>query len=165
MMPLSVPDKIKVPLCGASGCCHRSQSRGPVGLNWSRQLWLLLSARTPPQHSIASNDTMPPAPNPELRRQVIAIYKRKSTRRPQTHILALTRSRPPELLFLGRDYPQGYGFFRSRLHKAFMSKADVTNEDEIRQGIAHADYVRKGKRYGSRELARQGHWKNKLTRC
>ena len=50
----------------------------------------------------------------------------------------------PELLFLGRDYPQGYGWFRPRLHKAFMAKADLTDEDEIKRGIAHADFVRKG---------------------
>jgi len=66
---------------------------------------------------------MPPAPNPELRRQVIAIYK--------------------QLLYLGRDYPQGYDFFRPRLHRAFMAKANLTDEGEIREGIARADFVRK----------------------
>ncbi|KAJ4302054.1 hypothetical protein N0V88_002190 [Collariella sp. IMI 366227] len=50
---------------------------------------------------------MASAPNPELRRQVIAIYKRK-------------------------------------LHRAFMSKANVTDEGEIRQGIARAEFVKKG---------------------
>ncbi|KAK3899681.1 hypothetical protein C8A05DRAFT_36691 [Staphylotrichum tortipilum] len=66
---------------------------------------------------------MPPAPNPELRRQVIAIYK--------------------QLLFLGREYPQGYDFFRPRLHKAFMAKAGLTDKEEIKRGIAHADFVRR----------------------
>ncbi|KAK4240177.1 hypothetical protein C8A03DRAFT_31746 [Achaetomium macrosporum] len=67
---------------------------------------------------------MPPAPNnPELRRQVIAIYK--------------------HLLFLGREYPLGYNYFRSRLHRAFMAKAHLTDEEEIRQGIARAEFVRK----------------------
>ncbi|KAH6850415.1 hypothetical protein B0I37DRAFT_371584 [Chaetomium sp. MPI-CAGE-AT-0009] len=66
---------------------------------------------------------MPPAPNPELRRQVIAIYK--------------------QLLYLGRDYPQGYAFFRPRLHRAFMAKANLTDERAIREGIARADFVRK----------------------
>ncbi|ROV93130.1 hypothetical protein VSDG_07362 [Cytospora chrysosperma] len=62
--------------------------------------------------------------NPELRRQVIAIYK--------------------ELLYLGRDYPQGYDFFRPRLHKAFMSNAGLRDEQKIKEGIARADFVRKG---------------------
>ncbi|KAH6641364.1 LYR family protein [Chaetomium tenue] len=66
---------------------------------------------------------MPPAPNPELRRQVIAIYK--------------------QLLYLGRDYPQGYDFFRPRLHRAFMANANLTDEGAIREGIARADFVRK----------------------
>ncbi|PHH63160.1 hypothetical protein CDD81_6211 [Ophiocordyceps australis] len=63
------------------------------------------------------------SPNPELRRQVISIYK--------------------ELLFLGRDYPRGFDFFRPRLHKAFMSRANERDEEKIRAGIAHADYVKK----------------------
>ncbi|KAL2167308.1 hypothetical protein VTG60DRAFT_1437 [Thermothelomyces hinnuleus] len=66
---------------------------------------------------------MTTAPNPELRRQVIAIYK--------------------QLLYLGRDYPQGYDFFRPRLHRAFMAKAHLTDENEIREGIARAEFVRK----------------------
>ncbi|RSL73914.1 hypothetical protein CEP54_000149 [Fusarium duplospermum] len=61
--------------------------------------------------------------NPELRRQVIAIYK--------------------ELLYLGREYPLGFDYFRPRLHKAFISKAEERDEDKIRQGIAHAEYVKK----------------------
>ncbi|GAB1314817.1 Electron transfer flavoprotein regulatory factor 1 [Madurella fahalii] len=66
---------------------------------------------------------MPPAPNPELRSQVIAIYK--------------------QLLFLGRDYPLGYDYFRPRLHRAFMANAHVTDEEQIRKGIARAEFVRK----------------------
>lgn len=49
-----------------------------------------------------------------------------------------------ELLFLGRDYPQGYDYFRPRLHRAFMGKAHLTDEAEIKQGIAQAEFVRKG---------------------
>jgi hypothetical protein len=49
-----------------------------------------------------------------------------------------------ELLFLGRDYPQGYDYFRPRLHRAFMAQADITDEEKIRKGIARADFVRKG---------------------
>ncbi|ELQ37635.1 LYR family protein [Pyricularia oryzae Y34] len=67
---------------------------------------------------------MPPPPNPELRRQVIAIYK--------------------ELLNLGKDYPQGgLTYFRPRLHKAFMSNAHLRDEDKIREGIARAEFVQK----------------------
>ncbi|KAK2846333.1 hypothetical protein FQN49_005829 [Arthroderma sp. PD_2] len=59
-----------------------------------------------------------------LRHQVVKIYK--------------------ELLFLGRDYPLGYSYFRERLHRAFASQAGITNEDEIRKGIERAEFVKKG---------------------
>ncbi|KAH8815950.1 NADH-ubiquinone oxidoreductase complex 1/LYR family protein [Xylogone sp. PMI_703] len=62
--------------------------------------------------------------NPGLRREVINIYK--------------------ELLFLGRDYPLGYSYFRPRLHKAFASKAHLTDENEIREAIKRAEFVKKG---------------------
>ncbi|KAK0735405.1 hypothetical protein B0T21DRAFT_185979 [Apiosordaria backusii] len=64
-----------------------------------------------------------PSPNPKLRQQVIAIYK--------------------QLLYLGRDYPQGYNYFRPRLHRAFMANANLTDEAEIRQAIARAQFVQK----------------------
>ncbi|KND87453.1 LYR motif-containing protein 5 [Tolypocladium ophioglossoides CBS 100239] len=63
------------------------------------------------------------SPNPELRRQVIAIYK--------------------ELLYLGREYPLGFGYFRPRLHKAFISRAAERDEASIRAGITQAEYVKK----------------------
>ncbi|KAF5713976.1 NADH-ubiquinone oxidoreductase complex 1 LYR family [Fusarium mundagurra] len=56
-------------------------------------------------------------------RQVIAIYK--------------------ELLYMGREYPLGFDYFRPRLHKAFISKAGERDENKIRQGIAQAEYVKK----------------------
>ncbi|VBB75462.1 Putative protein similar to LYRM5 of Mus musculus [Podospora comata] len=61
--------------------------------------------------------------NPELRQQVMSIYK--------------------QLLYLGRDYPQGYNYFRPRLHRAFMANASLTDEAEIRQAIARAQFVQK----------------------
>ncbi|KAJ9200102.1 hypothetical protein DTO166G4_1854 [Paecilomyces variotii] len=61
--------------------------------------------------------------NPELRRQVINIYK--------------------ELLFLGRDYPLGYDYYRNRLHRAFSSQAHLTDEEQIRKGIHRAEFVKK----------------------
>ena len=50
----------------------------------------------------------------------------------------------PELLNLGKDYPQGFDYFRPRLHRAFMANAHLRDEEEIRKGIARADFVRKG---------------------
>lgn len=57
----------------------------------------------------------------------------------------ITGSLVAELLYLGREYPLGYDYFKPRLHKAFKSKANLNNEDEIRKGIAQAEYVKKGK--------------------
>ncbi|KAK0636381.1 LYR family protein [Bombardia bombarda] len=66
---------------------------------------------------------MPPPLSTELRSQVITVYK--------------------ELLNLGRDYPKGFDYFRPRLHGAFMANAHLQDEDEIRQAIARAEFVRK----------------------
>ncbi len=83
------------------------------------------------------------ATNP-LRLDVIRIYKGTQTH--SLHRIALqwltTKS---ELLYLGRDYPLGYDYFRPRLHKAFMAKAGLQDEEEIRKGIEQAAYVKKGK--------------------
>lgn len=49
-----------------------------------------------------------------------------------------------ELLWLGREYPLGYGYFRPRLHKAFISKAGERDEDKIRTGLKQAEFVKKG---------------------
>ena len=49
-----------------------------------------------------------------------------------------------ELLYLGREYPLGYDYFRPRLKKAFSAKADLSSEDEIKKGIAQGEYVKKG---------------------
>ncbi|KAL3434307.1 LYR motif-containing protein 5A [Aspergillus tetrazonus] len=61
--------------------------------------------------------------NPELRRQVINIYK--------------------ELLNIGREYPLGYDYFRTRLHRAFASQVHLKDEEDIRKGIARAEFVKK----------------------
>lgn len=58
-----------------------------------------------------------------LRQQVVRIYK--------------------ELLFMGREYPQGYDYFRTRLHKAFASQKDLTDEEKIKKGIQRAEFVKK----------------------
>lgn len=46
---------------------------------------------------------------------------------------------------MGREYPQGYNYFRDRLHKAFSSQAHVTDEEKIKQGIKRAEFVKKGR--------------------
>ncbi|KAI2961462.1 hypothetical protein CBS147322_100 [Aspergillus niger] len=74
----------------------------------------------PLSHCLATPSNMT---NPELRAQVIHIYK--------------------ELLFLGRNYPLGYEYYRNRLHKAFSSQAHLDNEEQIRKGIARAEFVKK----------------------
>ncbi|CAK7265568.1 hypothetical protein SEPCBS57363_001648 [Sporothrix epigloea] len=66
---------------------------------------------------------MPPPVNPELRRQVINVYK--------------------DLLNLGKDYPQGQDYFRRRLHAAFSSNAALRDDEAIRRGIARAQFVQK----------------------
>ncbi|KAF2444452.1 LYR motif-containing protein 5A [Karstenula rhodostoma CBS 690.94] len=63
------------------------------------------------------------AVNQTLRHRVINIYK--------------------ELLFLGREYPLGYEYYRTRLHKAFASQQHVTDEEQIRKGIERAEFVKK----------------------
>lgn len=69
-------------------------------------------------------------------------HLQRSASSPITQVAELTQS--PELLFLGREYPLGFDYFRPRLHKAFISKASERDEDKIRQGIAQAEYVKKG---------------------
>jgi hypothetical protein len=64
-----------------------------------------------------------------------------------------------ELLYLGRDYPLGYDYFRPRLHKAFMSKAEERDDEAIKKGLAHAEFVKKGKCW---ILTSQVTWKRTL---
>lgn len=48
-----------------------------------------------------------------------------------------------ELLHLGKDYPQGFSYFRPRLHRAFMANAHLRDEEDVRRGIARAEFVKK----------------------
>ena len=64
------------------------------------------------------------APNPALRQEVIRIYK--------------------ELLYLIREYPLGYDYARPRLHKAFISKAGLRDDEMIKKNIERAEFVKKG---------------------
>ncbi|KAL8737792.1 MAG: hypothetical protein Q9181_001326, partial [Wetmoreana brouardii] len=42
------------------------------------------------------------------------------------------------LLYLGREYPSGYPYYRTRLHGAFKSQCNLDDEDEIKKGIERA---------------------------
>ncbi|PWW75380.1 LYR motif-containing protein 5-like protein [Tuber magnatum] len=48
-----------------------------------------------------------------------------------------------DLLYLGREYPLGYDYFRPRCHRAFMNQADETDPEKIRKGVQQAEYVKK----------------------
>ncbi|KAK6536895.1 hypothetical protein TWF281_001104 [Arthrobotrys megalospora] len=58
-----------------------------------------------------------------LRYQVLNIYK--------------------ELLYLGKQYPLGYNYFRTRCYKAFSKSAGLTKEEDIRNAIARAEFVKR----------------------
>lgn len=51
------------------------------------------------------------------------------------------RLHPFQLLHLGKDYPQGYDFFRSRLKKAFMNNRQVTDPEEIEKLLQKGQYI------------------------
>lgn len=99
-------------------------------LLWIARIWLCH------RHAMASI-------NPELRQQVIRIYKGDSSFCPPDRPTAVDAE--IELLYLGREYPQGYDFYRTRLHKAFASQAGLRDEQKIRRGIERAEFVKKGK--------------------
>ena len=46
-----------------------------------------------------------------------------------------------QLLFLGREYPKGYDYFRDKLKNAFMKNKNVTDEKEIEVLIARGEYI------------------------
>ncbi|XP_005725138.1 LYR motif-containing protein 5A [Pundamilia nyererei] len=45
------------------------------------------------------------------------------------------------LLYLGREYPQGVAYFKQRLKSAFMKHKDVTDPEKIKQLVARGDHV------------------------
>lgn len=84
-------------------------------------------------------------PSLSLRHQVIRIYKgHPSIELPKNFPLNILNTSISELLYLGREYPLGYEFFRPRLHKAFASQAGLEDEEMIRKGIKTAEFVKKG---------------------
>jgi hypothetical protein len=84
--------------------------------------------------------------NPELRRQVINIYKGLPLRlhKVPAHKVPPLTNITTELLNIGREYPLGYEYFRNRLHRAFSGQAHLQDEEQIRKGIARAEFVKKG---------------------
>jgi len=84
------------------------------------------------------------APSP-LRHEVIRLYKgATASPNPSRWQQTATDIKTIELLYLGREYPLGYDYFRPRLKKAFSAKAALSNEDDIKKGIAQGEYVKKG---------------------
>ncbi|XP_025192947.1 electron transfer flavoprotein regulatory factor 1 [Melanaphis sacchari] len=45
------------------------------------------------------------------------------------------------LLYMGRDYPQGYDFFRSRLKKAFQRNSDISDPEQIKMLVKRGEFV------------------------
>jgi hypothetical protein len=88
-------------------------------------------------YSNGSIQSSPPRSNPHLQTSV-SHHTREAPRTKESNIT------PSELLYMGREYPLGYEYFRPRLHKAFSAKAHIEDEAEIRKGIEQAEYVRKG---------------------
>ncbi|KAM7292477.1 putative growth hormone-inducible soluble protein [Ixodes scapularis] len=56
-----------------------------------------------------------------LRGQVVQLYK--------------------NLLHLGRDYPKGYDYFRTRLKAAFMKNREVTDPEQLSVLLARGQYI------------------------
>ncbi|XP_076646452.1 electron transfer flavoprotein regulatory factor orsai [Halictus rubicundus] len=45
------------------------------------------------------------------------------------------------LLFMGKDYPRGYDFFKRNLKKAFEKNKGETDPEKINKMLAHGNYV------------------------
>ncbi|XP_026493866.1 electron transfer flavoprotein regulatory factor 1 [Vanessa tameamea] len=45
------------------------------------------------------------------------------------------------LLFLGRDWPQGYELFRKRLHNVFLRNSEETDSNKIDMMLKHGQFV------------------------
>ena len=46
-----------------------------------------------------------------------------------------------QLLYLGREYPLGYEYFREKLKNAFLKNKDVTDPEQIKAMIARGEFV------------------------
>ena len=47
----------------------------------------------------------------------------------------------PQLLYLGKEYPKGEEYFRTKLKAAFLKNKDVTDPKQIEKLIARGDFV------------------------
>lgn len=47
------------------------------------------------------------------------------------------------MLHLGKDWPQGFDYFKVRLKKAFMKNKDITDPAQIEKCIQHGEFVKK----------------------
>ncbi|KAK8725242.1 hypothetical protein OTU49_010769 [Cherax quadricarinatus] len=56
-----------------------------------------------------------------LRPQVIQLYK--------------------NLLYLGREYPMGYEYFREKLKRSFLKNKDATDPEQIKMMIGRGEFV------------------------
>ncbi|XP_021190237.2 electron transfer flavoprotein regulatory factor 1 [Helicoverpa armigera] len=45
------------------------------------------------------------------------------------------------LLHLGRDWPQGYDLFRTRLHKVFLKNSQEQNPEKVKIMVKHGEFV------------------------
>lgn len=48
-----------------------------------------------------------------------------------------------KLLYLGRDYPKGAGYFKRRLKNVFLKNKDVEDPEKIKELIARGEFVMK----------------------
>lgn len=46
-----------------------------------------------------------------------------------------------QLLYLGREYPMGYEYFREKLKRAFMKNREVTDPEQIKVLIGRGEFV------------------------
>lgn len=46
-----------------------------------------------------------------------------------------------QLLFLGRDYPKGYDYFKTRLKEAFLKNKEVTDKVQIEILLTRGQYI------------------------
>ncbi|ORY06807.1 LYR motif-containing protein 5 [Basidiobolus meristosporus CBS 931.73] len=46
-----------------------------------------------------------------------------------------------QLLFLGRDYPAGYPYFRERLKKAFQKNSTLADPKSVEQAVQRGQFV------------------------
>ncbi|KAF7283710.1 electron transfer flavoprotein regulatory factor orsai [Rhynchophorus ferrugineus] len=45
------------------------------------------------------------------------------------------------LLYYGKDWPNGYDYFRTRLHKVFLKNKDEVDPEKIEKMIKHGEFV------------------------